>query len=129
MVYLSSYRHDWKTFIVAWITYIYVWQRFERHFSHHRAKWIAFFPLYIVLTRELALDIFFVYFLPFFHLFAYLFIQVVQVETYFMTKNILFSTKFKKILCRKAEDMNLKAIYKSYKFLSIFCSRLQQAKF
>ena len=37
-----------------------------------------------------------------------------------MTKNILFSAKFKKILCRKAEDMNLKAIYKSYKILSIF---------
>ena len=25
--------------IVAWITYYYVWQRFERYFSYHRAKW------------------------------------------------------------------------------------------
>ena len=66
LVYRSSYRHDWKIFIVAWITYIYVWQRFERHFSHHQAKWIAIFPLYIVLTRELALDIF----LPIFCLFS-----------------------------------------------------------
>ena len=34
---------------MAWITYSYVWQRFERYYSHHRAKWI-FPPLYIVLT-------------------------------------------------------------------------------
>ena len=27
-----------RFFIVAWITYIYVWQRFEKYFSHHRAK-------------------------------------------------------------------------------------------
>ena len=27
-----------RFFIVAWITYIYVWQRFERYFSHHRAN-------------------------------------------------------------------------------------------
>ena len=46
-------RTDRKIFIVAWITYIYVWQRFERYFSHHRAKWIDLFPLYIVLTRKL----------------------------------------------------------------------------
>ena len=39
-------RTDRKIFIVAWITYIYVWQRFERYFSHHRAKWIDLFPLY-----------------------------------------------------------------------------------
>ena len=45
-----------KIFIVAWITYIYVWQRFERYFSHHRAKGIDLFPLYIALTRKLALN-------------------------------------------------------------------------
>ena len=55
MVYRPSYRHYHKIFIVAWITYIYVWQRFEKYFSHHRAKWIDLFPLYIGLTRKLAL--------------------------------------------------------------------------
>ena len=49
------YFYNRKIFIVAWITYIYVWQRFERYFSHHRAKWIDLFPLNIVLTRKLAL--------------------------------------------------------------------------
>ena len=38
MVYRSSYKHNRKIFIVAWITFIYVWQRFERYFSHHRAN-------------------------------------------------------------------------------------------
>ena len=40
LVYRPRYRHNQKIFIVAWITYIYVWQRFERYFSHHQAKWI-----------------------------------------------------------------------------------------
>ena len=48
LVYRPSYRHNRKIFIVSWITYIYVWQRFERYLSHHRAKWIDLFPLYIV---------------------------------------------------------------------------------
>ena len=50
----DKYFCNRKIFIVAWITYIYVWQRFERYFSHHRAKWTDLFPLYIVLTRKLA---------------------------------------------------------------------------
>ena len=47
-----------KIFFVVWITYIYVWQRFERYFSHHWTKWIDLFPLYIGLTRKLALILF-----------------------------------------------------------------------
>ena len=46
--------YNWKIFIVAWITYIYVWQRFERHFSHHWEKWIDLFPLYIVFDSKIS---------------------------------------------------------------------------
>ena len=28
--------YNQKIFVVAWITYIYVWQRFEIYFSHHK---------------------------------------------------------------------------------------------
>ena len=55
LVYRPSYRHNRKIFIVAWIVYIYIWQRFDRYFSHHQAKWIDVFPLYIILTQKLAL--------------------------------------------------------------------------
>ena len=35
---------------------VYVWQQcFQKYFFHHLAKWIYFFPLYIVLTGKLAL--------------------------------------------------------------------------
>ena len=62
LVYRPSYRHNRKSFIVACITYIHVWQRFERYFSHHRAKWIdllgyrwlciynlPFFPIHLMI--------------------------------------------------------------------------------
>ena len=50
--YTFTKYYNRRIFIVAWITYIYVWQRFERYFTHHRAKWIDLFPVYIVLTRK-----------------------------------------------------------------------------
>ena len=48
-------QNNQRIFIVVWIMYIYVCQRFERFLSHHRAKWIDLFPLYIALTRKLKL--------------------------------------------------------------------------
>ena len=56
LVYLPSYRHNRKIFIVALITYIYIWLRFERYFSRHREKIdflysfyskISFIPIWI----------------------------------------------------------------------------------
>ena len=52
LVYRPSYRHNRKIFIVAWITYIYVWQRFERYFSHQRAKWTETKRSFKVRTNE-----------------------------------------------------------------------------
>ena len=37
------------TFIVAFITFVYVWLRFERYFSHHRTKFIKI-PCFVVLV-------------------------------------------------------------------------------
>ena len=48
---MQNYLKVGKIFIVAWITYIYVWQRFERYFSHHRAKWIDLFSLILSILK------------------------------------------------------------------------------
>ena len=34
-------RLNLKIFIMAWITHIYVWQRFEKYFSHHQTSTIT----------------------------------------------------------------------------------------
>ena len=38
-VYRSSDTHNIKFIEFSWITFVYVCLRFERIFSHHRAKW------------------------------------------------------------------------------------------
>ena len=59
LVYRPSYRHNRKVFIVTLITYIYIWQRFERYFSRYREKIdlysfyskISFIPIWIQYLR------------------------------------------------------------------------------